>query len=303
MNTCYHKLVTAFVTSATLFSSPLVMAVDCGDVITTAETLSETLNCELSLANPYAVTVTGPGGSLTMAEGGEIICDNPNLEGIAGILVNGLSGAVYGGTITDCPDGLNLEGDGFHTIDGIMILNSPREGIVIDSDSNNIVGNQIIDTGNDDGIDVRGDRNQIINNYIESAGDQGITVNGVFTLIQLNTIVGSTDGDNGIDINESNTTVIQNFVTGSASNGIELNVDVSSTSIIQNIVMENGTNGSPDTAGINIAGFNNENNVVVGNTSLDNSAFDLRDPTDPTCSGSNTWIGNTHVTAEPACLD
>ncbi|WP_444885065.1 right-handed parallel beta-helix repeat-containing protein [Microbulbifer sp. PSTR4-B] len=303
MSVYYYKLIIPFITAATLVSSPLAVAVDCGDVITSPETLSETLNCELSQANPYAVKVTGPNGSLTMVEGGEIVCDNPNQEGIAGILVNGFSGAVYDGVITDCPDGLNLEGDGFHTIVGIMILDSPREGIVIDSDSNNIIGNKIIDTGNDDGIDVRGDRNQIVNNYIESAGDQGITVNGMFTFVHLNTVVGSSDGDNGIDVNESNTTVIANFVTGNAANGIELSVGVSSTSVMQNLVMGNGTNGAPDVAGINIAGFNNENNVVVGNTSLNNSAFDLRDPTDPTCSGSNIWIGNTHVTAEPACLD
>jgi len=204
---------------AAVFSiSPFALAVECGDVITSTTVLSEPLTCVLTQDSPYALTVSGPNENLKMIGDGEIICDTASQHGIAGILVDGFSGLVAGGTITNCPDGLNLEGDGFYIIESIKILNPPREGIVIDSDSNTIIRNHILDTGNDDGIDIRGDKNKIFQNHIESAGDQGITINGKFTLVDLNYIVGSIDGANGIQVNADYTTVSQNFFTNNWAN-------------------------------------------------------------------------------------
>lgn len=302
-STLSDNCTTATILAAVFSISPFVFAVECGDVITSTAVLSEPLTCELSQDSPYALTVSGPNGNLKMIGDGEIICDTASQHGIAGILVDGFSGLVTGGTITNCPDGLNLEGHGFHIIEDIKILSSPREGIVIDSDSNTIVRNHIIDTGNDDGIDIRGDKNKILQNYIESAGDQGITINGKFTLVDLNYIVGSIDGASGIQINEDYTTVSQNFVTNNYSNGIEIAGDTSNNIIIQNFVLNNGTSGSSDRAGINISGFNSTNNQITGNTSLDNTAFDLQDLSVPSCSGSNLWAGNIFKTSNPACLD
>ncbi|WP_143731469.1 right-handed parallel beta-helix repeat-containing protein [Microbulbifer sp. GL-2] len=298
INTC----TTATILSAVFSISPFALAVECGDIITSTTVLSEPLTCVLTQDSPYALTVSGPNGNLKMIADGEIICDTASQHGIAGILVNGFSGLVAGGTITNCPDGLNLEGDGFHIIEDIKILSSPREGIVIDSDSNTIVRNHIIDTGNDDGIDIRGDNNKILQNYIESAGDQGITINGKFTLVDLNYIVGSFDGDSGIQINADYTTVSQNFVTNNWSNGIQISEGSSNNIVIQNFTTKNGTSGLSDRAGINISGFNNTNNQITGNTSLDNNAFDLQDLSDLNCTGKNTWTGNIFKTSNPGCL-
>ncbi|WP_445365874.1 right-handed parallel beta-helix repeat-containing protein [Microbulbifer sp. ANSA001] len=294
---------TSSILAAVFAISPFVFAVECGDVINSTTVLSEPLTCELTQDSPYALTVFGPNGNLQMVGDGEIICETASQHGIAGILVNGFSGLVSGGTITNCPDGLNLEGDGFHIIEGIKILSSPREGIVIDSDSNTIVRNHIIDTGNDDGIDIRGDKNKILQNYIESAGDQGITINGEFTLVNLNHIVGAIDGASGIQVNADHTTVSQNFVTNNYSNGIEITDGASNNIVSQNFVTKNGTSGFSDRAGINISGFNSTNNQISGNTSLDNNAFDLQDLSDTNCTGINLWTGNIFKTSNPDCLD
>ncbi|MFA0811016.1 right-handed parallel beta-helix repeat-containing protein [Microbulbifer epialgicus] len=306
MNIKLHKLLyspIALTLTASAFLLPShASAVACGDVIISPTFLIQPLTCELSIAEPNALTVIGPIGSLTMIGSGGITCEDPDEVGQAGILIEGFSATVSGGEINNCPNGIDVEGGGFHSIQFVEIVDAGTDGIKIVSNSNNITANTVTGSVFGDGIDDNGDYNVITQNQVEGVSDEGIEVNGDFTSVILNHVEGS--GNEGIELEEGiGATVSQNYVASSGGSGIELQDGVSNALVTQNTVLENGIDEDPDEAGINILGPDNTDNRIIGNTALDNFEFDLRDATDPLCTGINIWLDNTFVTADPACLN
>ncbi|WHI52727.1 right-handed parallel beta-helix repeat-containing protein [Microbulbifer sp. MLAF003] len=296
------------------------LAVSCYDVIKTPAILTENLQCELSDANPYALTIAGPGGNLRMIGDGGITCTGSVTNEKFGIFIKGSSHSVTGGTISNCPGGILVGGLGFHSILYVEILDYlVDDAIQVDSNFNLIQGNTIL--GNkvdgDDGIDSNGDNNFIIQNTVIDSGGEGIIVEGNSVTVTLNEVVGSASA--GIDFEGLNGTITYNTLLENDLHGIE--VDTSGAFVFQNTSSHNMV------AGIEIEG---SNNVVRGNTSNNNGTvgilvsdqlpessnntirknvalgnpIDLEDPfADSFCDNLiNDWGNNTADSSTPACL-
>ncbi|MFA0813161.1 right-handed parallel beta-helix repeat-containing protein [Microbulbifer epialgicus] len=236
------------VSSVGLVFSSHSFAVSCGDTINTPTLLLEELNCPLTVADPYALTVVGPIGSLRMLGNGKILCDNASGDGIGGVLMTGITASVIGGEIDTCPSGIILEGSGFHSILNIEILNFTENGLEVDSNYNLIAGNTIIGlgmAGTGDGVVLTGTYNTINNNHIEAADDDddddGISVTSTaeFTTITLNEL--ENNGDEGIFFEADNTVITYNFSNFNLDNGIRGTSD--SNTIARNIVTNNQGGG------------------------------------------------------------
>ncbi|WP_444897490.1 right-handed parallel beta-helix repeat-containing protein [Microbulbifer sp. SSSA005] len=308
-------------TSAVIFS-PQSLAVECFDTINSPTTLTENLQCELTPENPYALTITGPSGNLYMSGDGGITCVGEAGEtGQFGIMVEGTSRQVIGGSVENCPGGILVAGSGLHSILHTQITNFLLDdGIRAESNNNLIQGNIITSNGvdGDDGIDASGDFTTVTQNIINGAGDEGIEINGASASIIQNYTAGSED--DGIDLNRSGATISfnisenndgggivingnnsyisQNIASNNGDDGIEISDSGSSNTILQNTVQYNGDQG------IYIEQSGSVDNVIRGNISTDNVGFDLLDPfADPTCTNlNNTWSSNTANTSDPDCL-
>ncbi|GAA5443933.1 hypothetical protein Misp06_02111 [Microbulbifer sp. NBRC 101763] len=300
------------------------LAVDCYDEITSTVTLTEHLNCELSEDEPVALTIIGPGGSLSM-NGFELNCTyNPaDQDEWAGVRMEGTSGSIHGGSINSCPDGIHAVGSGSHSIFDMEITDFEDDGVLAESDFNNIYENLIIGQGLaiiGDGVDANGDYTSIVHNTIEGAGDEGVEIDGEYVNVSYNHISGS--GQDGVEVDGDYASIIGNTLTNNGSDGIELeeqfalvtqnhvsdNVDDgieflggSGNYVIQNTVTNNGA-GSLDPAGIVVSRVDSINNFIIGNFAFDNFGDDLRDDFDPDCTGSNVWQGNFFGKASPTCL-
>ncbi|WP_444908006.1 right-handed parallel beta-helix repeat-containing protein [Microbulbifer sp. SSSA008] len=266
--------------TAILFvASNSATAVNCGDTITTPTVLTENLTCPIDIDNQNGLIVEGPSGSLYM-NGYTLTCNLDNLPlftDAAGIRITGMASLVTDGTVNNCNYGIFVVGTGFHTISDMTITNSLEDGIDLRSDNNTAIKNHIQFSG-EDGIDMQGDFSSVIQNYIEFSDRDGIEA----------------DNDFG--------TVAFNFVTGSQRAGIEMEASDNNT-IVQNTVMNNGDGISGDSGGIVITSQSSSNNLILGNTAENNLPFDLKDRIDPNCTGSNQWVANNFVTADPACLE
>ncbi|MFA0810246.1 right-handed parallel beta-helix repeat-containing protein [Microbulbifer epialgicus] len=298
------------------FMSVAALAVQCGDTIVTPTVLLQDLSCDITPANPVAVTVVGPAGSLTLLNS-EISCSNinPNAADPAGVVLLGVGARLSGGKISNCPDAVRVAGNGFHAVFGTKITNSVRYGILIESKNNTVTQASITFSGIDgvvldssdntviesqishsnlDGITILNDNNHILSNILDSNGNDGLQIFGDNNRVTNNNF--ENNGASGINGTAADLSIFsQNFIKGSGQNGLEIRgVD---NLISQNISLENGISGilmanNPDTT-----------NVIVGNFALDN-LFDLVDVNDPgDCSADNIWLDNTFVTASPPCLD
>jgi len=296
-------------------------AVECGDTIYTPTYLLEELNCPLTAANPYALTIVGPTGYLRMLGGGKVTCDNSLGAGVAGILVEGLSSLVVGGEVDSCPTGIILDGVGSHSILYMKILNSTLDGVEVISDYNFISGNEIIGSGpgsSSTGVAISegGEYSTVSSNFIDGNGADGIVVRGEMTLVTLNDIVNSSV--NGVSVNAENTTVTNNFISFNLDDGVD--IETSFNTISGNTIKENGEDGV-DVDNIVSGNMINNNHIVgnvavgvaietdaVGNTIKNNtvleSGTDLIDVTENiSCTNQlNTWKNNIAETSTPDCL-
>ncbi|AWF80912.1 hypothetical protein BTJ40_08875 [Microbulbifer sp. A4B17] len=283
-------------------------SVECGDTITEPTTLTEDLICSISGSNTSALTIQRPGGSLYMA-GFSLTCLGSDPSN--GIDLAASSGELSTGTINGCNDGVLLSEDGFHTVYGMNILLPLEDAIVVDSNSNTVIGNFTSGDGNDsdNGIDIDGNYNFISQNVIELSGDEGMEVDGIANTIIQNTITGSDDdgvelnGDfsifisntiqdsisMGLVIEGSSCTVSNNTVTDNGSSGITLQNSASNNSIAQNTSSDN------DDFGIFVSSNNATGNSIVFNTATGNGVFDLIDlfESDDCSVNNNLWSGNT----------
>ncbi|WP_445358248.1 right-handed parallel beta-helix repeat-containing protein [Microbulbifer sp. ANSA005] len=300
------------------------LAIDCYDTIDTAVTLAENLECELSQENPYALIVTDPAGRLRMTGEGGITCTGNELGAIEefAIFVEGSGNQVFGGKVDNCPGGILLGGTGSHIVyDTEVSEYFEHEGIRSDSD-NNIIQSSVINgdptRSGGDGIEVNGDFTNVSLNRIIGAGQEGIQIEGDFVYVAQNYITGS--DDDGIDLEGLNGTIVLNTSEENDDDGIL--IETSDALVIQNISSFNGDEGleiddagtnnilqlntanNNESNGISIDNSGTEGNTIRDNTALNNSEFDLNDPfADPLCVGlQNNWGNNQANTSNPDCL-
>ncbi|AWF80421.1 hypothetical protein BTJ40_06125 [Microbulbifer sp. A4B17] len=268
-------LLTAMGFYAISYTPSVVADVACGDVITTAEVLTQDLSCDLTTSEPDALTIVGPEGSLDMGDF-SVTCATGVGSGSAGIRILGQGAVLTGGTIDGCYDNIFIEGVGYHTVIGTELINSVDDGIDIDSVFNIINGCTITNSGR-----------------------VGVDMDDDFNTFSFCTVTGSVS--DGIQIDDSFSSVFNNISTDNGGAGIL--IEGSSNNVIsQNIATDNGDGDVAD-GGIVLESTVSTNNIVTGNTASGNDPFDLNDRVDPNCSGTNTWYANDAVTKNPSCLD
>lgn len=325
-----YKLISLKLVANPVFASVMVcgflmptqtLAVECGDTIYTPTFLLEELNCPLTVANPYALTIVGPTGYLRMLGDGKVTCDNSLGAGVAGILVEGLSSFVVGGEIDSCPTGIILDGVGSHSILYVKIFNSTLDGVEVISDYNFISGNEIVGSGpgsSSTGVAISegGEYSTVSSNLIDGNGADGIAVRGDMTLVTLNDIINSSV--NGVLISAENTTVTNNFISFNLDDGVD--IEAGFNTISGNTIKENGEDGI-DVDNVVSGNLISRNYIIgsievgiaieteaVGNTVKNNtvleSGTDLIDVTEnSTCTNQlNTWENNIAETSTPDCL-
>ncbi|WP_083922720.1 right-handed parallel beta-helix repeat-containing protein [Microbulbifer variabilis] len=311
--------------SVSLISSQ-TLAVECGDTIIKPTILTQDLNCELTEENPVALTVMGPFGSLTI-EDAEILCSiqAPLVGETFGVVLKGINASVSGGKISNCENGVSAEGQGSHSISSIEIVNFNRDGIRLASNRNtvsNVMLTGLAGSGLADGISVQGNNNSISNCIVGGNGDEGIEILGDYTNVTFCQISGYEE--EGIEVNGDYSNITQNIIQNNIDRGVTINgnfttvgqniirfngeigVDIRNTlgsRITSNTILENGSQLSVEFGGIVITGDEAAGNQIIGNTVFNNEQFDLSDPFDPDCTGSNIWEGNQFGSANPGCLN
>ncbi|AWF81567.1 hypothetical protein BTJ40_12445 [Microbulbifer sp. A4B17] len=241
-------------------------AVDCGDIVTLAEVLDQSLSCT---TNP-AVTVVGP-GSLDL-NGFTVSCNGSGvgirLEGTAANLTGG---ALQDGVITNCGAGMVVLGD-FHNIVGVNVMDNQSLGILFPANNSNLIQSVIINNAGV-GVVVTGINNNVSYNEVGQNEFEGIRLEDI----------------------ASGSVVVNNHVYSSLNSGIV--IESSNNLIAQNFVEDNG----PGDAGIYMPALGQSGNRILGNQAENNLAFDLQDLNSAPC--LNTWIGNVFDTSDGVCVD
>lgn len=312
--------------TSVFFTATQALAVDCGATIISPTILTQDLNCELTEENPVALTVVGPFGSLTL-EDAELSCSiqDPDISDFFGIVLKGINASVSGGKISSCENGVSAEGQGNHSISSIEIVNFDQDGIRLASNLNtvtNVMLTGIAGSGSADGISVQGNNNSISNCMVGGGGDEGIEILGDYTNVTFCHI--SAYEEEGIEVNGDYSNITQNIIENNIDRGVTINgnfttvgqniirlngeigVDIRNTlgsRVTSNTILENGSQLSAEFGGIVITGEEAAGNQITGNTVFNNEQFDLSDPFDPDCTGSNIWQGNQFGSANPGCLN
>ncbi|WP_444907791.1 right-handed parallel beta-helix repeat-containing protein [Microbulbifer sp. SSSA008] len=306
--------------------STAALAIECGDTISEPTTLSQDLNCELSIANPVALTIVGPSGSLNMA-GFELSCVSldPTQTDFYAIDLQGTAAYLSNGQLTNCTNGVITSSSGFHSISNMEINSAVRNAILLFGNGNTITNVDITGPATStisDGIEVFGDYNTISRSTVLGGGDEGIEILGDYNNISFTTVSGFSEdgfeidgnftfvsnsiiennGEAGILINGNFNNIASNNVADNGQVGINLSGG-SSNSIASNTVSNNGLSVLPSNGGIIVTDSNSLNNRITGNTLNGNQQFDLADPFDPDCNERNLWSGNQFTTSDPTCLD
>ena len=244
-----------------LLASPSVAEVDCGDTIGPREEVkleSDVGPCTDS-TDP-AVRLVGP-ATLDL-NGFRILCSAGTPPD--GVTVEGNKARLMNGSIHDCNDAVNLEGDGGHQVDTVATFDSVNSGIDVNSDKNRLRG--VVTKGGKRGINLsfEWERNQVQDSIVVGAEFQGFDLNGDRTKITGNLAV-----DNG-------------------SEGIYCDGDGSKLS--KNRAFANDE-------GIFVASSctrsSTKSNVALGNNV---------DMVDEDCGNGNKWSGNLFGTRDGDCV-
>ena len=194
-------------------ASSILWVAECGAYLTGDETyvlVADILGCDES--SP-AVTVVGP--AKLKLNGHFISCapevDGSVKDGTIGILVEGLDADVLGtgklaprpdgapsNTITGCQQGIVLNGDGDHFVQGVTVTRSTDGAFVVESDENKLIGNIArqaeawanSDTIEGNGFVISGNKNELVSNVasdVESEdGGAGFSIEGDSNILEHN---------------------------------------------------------------------------------------------------------------------
>ena len=185
---------------------------ECGAFLSGDETyvlVGDVLNCDES--SP-AITVVGP--AKLRLNGHNVSCglepDGSPKGGTIGILLEGLDAEVVGGgrppgapnsavnTVTGCEQGVVLNGDGDHLVQGVTVTKSTDGAFVVESDENKLISNVVrqaeawanSDTIEGNGFVISGDKNQLVGNVaadVETEEDgAGFAVLGNSNILEHN---------------------------------------------------------------------------------------------------------------------
>jgi len=268
----------------TLVAPAHATAVTCGQTLDSgAFVLEADLGPCDDPTGPTAVTVNGTAdtpASLDLA-GFSVICQDLNgKKGVpVGIMVTGASVTITNGKVVGCKNGIQLTGDGSHSVKSVTVDQSTSSGVLIKADSNRI--NAVTaSNGNADGIVVQGSNNTITKSAGTGNAGAGLTVQGGHNHVKANSASGNAGA--GYSVGGSHNKVAQNTADSNTGAGVAVTSDHNSASgntatnnagggysISGNHVQVKGNTATGNTSdGITLIGSANK---VSGNTASSNA--------------------------------
>jgi parallel beta-helix repeat protein len=279
--------------------------VSCGDTITSNMELTENLVCT-DQPGTRVLTVTGP-AKLDL-NGFSVICDDGDDPDDDGIVLEGRSAKLQNGTVARCDDGVRLEGDGHHTVSGVITLQNDGDGFDVRSNHNHLVRSTGL-LNESDGFEINGDFNVVAMSHGVANRNEGIDLDGGDgNQVANNTVLGNSTGDagnGGLEVSDGSDDnhVISNFVAANDAHesdeaGIVL-LGGDGNNVKGNTVRANRRNGILARDGSEDNSF--QGNTATGNNIADSGDHDLSDDNDD-CD-NNKWKGNKYGTKDKACIN
>lgn len=235
------RILTALAFCFVVGAPTLGAQVMCGDTIMTSAKLTANLTCTGD-TGPAALTVMGPGGKLNL-NGFTVDCNNDDdAVDTNGILLTGSKARAFSGTVTDCTNGVVLNGTGRHHVAGITSEDNSGDGFLLtmDSDGNNLNGNTAQRNGNAGFQAFRSDDNHFSGNLADGNNTVTLRSRAGFYIFSAsgNQLNGNTSRDNvgrGIFVDRAGpTTIHSNTVVNNGFHEIELSVGIGGNFVTSN---------------------------------------------------------------------
>jgi parallel beta-helix repeat protein len=214
------------------------------------------------------------------AEGSVIL-----MEGHGAVVTNGI---VLNDTSLFADDGIEVAGDGGHTVHRVSVF-AGRFGILVTS-AHNELSNNVFTSRIGSAVAISGDQNRLTSNWT-TGGQAGFIVGGDGNRLVENS---TTETETGFDISGNQNLLTRNNAANLFFRGFA--VSGGGNTLVGNLALNTAV------AGISVSG---QETVIVGNTALNNST-DLLD-THEDC-GNNRWQRNVFRTSQagstenPACI-
>jgi hypothetical protein len=227
---------------------------------------------ELSRADTIANTSVFD-NEIQINSGTQMVIRNNRIEADAAYNMGGCRIGIYLGDVTGSVVGENT-------------LLGWCQGMQVGGSENKISGNNL--SGGSEGLVVAGRRNVASQNAVRGFTLVGIADYGSSNTFRTNTVE---NGGFGVDATGAHGVFDGNTVQNNGNQGF--NVEGSFILVTRNTIVSNMDVGL-------FARLGGEHNIMVGNTVLNNSGWDLQD--DHVECGSNIWRENRFGTASLACI-
>jgi parallel beta-helix repeat protein len=321
----------------------------CGEVLTGDETYvltQDVLDCDESAP---AITVIGPatlklnGHTISCGLGVDAEGAPVPKEGTIGIKVEGREAYVVGGgkpateqngtttnLVTGCEQGVVVNGEGEHRVQGVTVTRSSNGAFVVESDENRLIGNVVRQAdawSNSDPLEgggylIAGDKNELVGNVAsdnDSEDEAGFTIEGNENRLEDN-ISKDNVGFGYVIVGHANI-LKANTALKNEQHGFVVAEEARKNVLKHNKSFENGDEEPFAASGFQVEGSRNElednlanrngiqgihltetahHNVITHNAVADNQAGDLIDDTDD-CD-NNEWHKNIFGTRSQTCI-
>lgn len=262
-------------------------AFECGAILPKGyHKLTEDVTCFAVDSESPALTLES--GSHLDLNGFSVDCTNPFGNEREGIVLEGRNAIVRNGIITNCYNGVVINGDGHHKVLRLIVENNSREGMRVRSTYNRVINVESLNNVRR-GFSIDGDDNSLINCLAENNGRQGFLIEGRDNkIINSDAFDSCRDGieiDGGHDNSLTNNHVSDNgnpetcLNFGEAYNpSAYAGIDIRDGSE-ENIVKNNRTSGNQ--------GCNGEDCVA-----RERNLWDENVDVNGYCDSTNRWINN-----------
>ena len=271
------RLLAWVVASAVLLPAPVLAALPCGHTVT-ADTV---LDADVGPCTGTAIVLVGP-AKLDLA-GHAIVGDAQAPDHC--VRIEGTGARLENGVVRSCQSGVLVEGDGQHTIAGVLSTGHAVSGFRVNSDRNLLSGTTAIDNAGQ-GFRIRGSRNRL-----EGCAASG-NATGFSSTGERNRLIGNTASGNAtgffIDELSSEHRLDQNLALHNDGRGFR--VESGGHRLTQNRAVGNGSEGIWVFGQARI-----KESLAIGNATTD--LFDALDE----C-GDNVWRKNVFGSRNRSCI-
>lgn len=305
--------VAGFLGLTLLIGSSSALAVGCGDTLTGGSVrINEAIG---PCAENPALTIEGPVN--VNFNGFTLECSGADTTGIS---IKGHNAIVQNGTVLNCEDGIEVDGDGEHQVLKMTVTSNQsygNRGFRVKSNDNRLVGNTA-QAFYGEGFRVEGQGNRLVNNQALNNDDHGFRLRGDGNHELINNVADGNSAE-GFRLDSDNNSLINNVSSNNGDEGFRAR-DGAGNSLLNNRAAGNGitdgeagfriqtdenlllNNTAADNSGYGIYLTESaQNNEIAHNKAHNNSAPDLVDD-NPDCD-NNDWFKNSYDTRYPDCIN